>query len=106
VGCETKTVARLSAAVVVLGCVLLSAPRPAEAGILTGALRIVAGVVRLPLSALAGTFNGPPVVGTLFGVVNGAFQGVGLVTGGALEMAMGGAQLARMAAPLLLPFLF
>ena len=89
-----------------LGCLLLGAPRPAEANIVRGVMRVVSGVLTPPLSLIAGTFSGPPVVGTLFGAVNGTFQGAGLITSGVFDLALGGAQLARMAAPFVLPFLF
>ena len=51
---------------------------PAEAAIVRGVQKIIAGVFTLPLSVLAGTFNGPPLVGTLMGAVNGTMTSVSL----------------------------
>ena len=79
-------------------------PRPAEANVVSGLSKIVAGVFQLPVSILVGTFPGPPVVGTLMGVVNGTIRTVTLVGGGALELAADGAALAKAAAPFVLPF--
>ena len=64
------------------------------------------GVLQLPLQLLAGTFSGPPVIGTAFGAVNGVVRGVGMVTHGALELASSALGIAKTAAPFLLPFLF
>ena len=90
---------------IVVFVVLLVVPT-AEAGIVRGVQRIVAGAFALPLNIIQGTFSGPPVVGTLMGAVNGTFQTVSLVTGGAFEMVAGAIPLAKAAAPYVLPFLF
>jgi len=79
--------------------------QPAEASIIGGIQKVIAGVLQPPLSTLVGTFSGPPILGTLLGAVNGTFRGVGLVAGGALELAMGGVAVAKAAAPFFLPFL-
>ncbi len=65
---------------------------------------MVAGVLQVPVSLIVGTFSGPPIIGTLFGAVNGAIKGVGMVAGGVLELGMDGIGLAKMAAPYVLPF--
>ena len=83
--------------------VLCLAP-PAEAAIVRGITEVLAGLFQLPLSTLAGTFTGPPVIGTVMGAVNGLFSGVGLVAHGALELALSGAAIAKAAAPYVLPF--
>ena len=66
---------------------------------------VVAGVLEVPRSTLAGTFGGPPIVGTLLGVVNGTLRGLGLVTRGALETVVSAAGLVRKYAPLVPIFL-
>ena len=71
-----------------------------------GVQEVVAGIFQLPLSILSGTFNGPPVVGTLMGAFSGAVQGVGLLAHGALELAASGVSIAKAAAPFILPFVF
>jgi hypothetical protein len=96
---------RAGAAALLLLLLIASAP-PAEAGLFRGAREVVSGVLQVPLSTLAGTFRGPPVVGTVFGAVNGLFGGLGLITSGALNLAAGTLGLAKSAAPFLLPFLF
>ena len=82
----------------------LGAARPAEAGILRGIQEIVTGVVQVPLSTFAGTFHGPPVVGTVVGVMQGLLGGLGLVASGALNIGLGALGLAKTAAPFVLPF--
>ena len=78
---------------------------PAEAAIVRGIQEVLAGVLQIPLSTIAGTFNGPPIIGTLFGALGGAVKGVGLVAHGALELAASGVSLAKTIGPYLLPFL-
>ena len=94
------------AAVPTLVAGLLLFAQPAEANPISGIMKIVAGVLQVPLSTLAGTFSGPPIVGTVLGAVNGTIQGVGLVAGGALELALDGVAVAKTVGPFLLPFLF
>ena len=83
----------------------IASPRPAEANLISGLTKIVAGVFQLPVSILAGTFTGPPVIGTLMGAVNGTFRTVSFIAGGATELALDGVSLAKAAAPYVLPFL-
>ena len=94
--------AGLAAAALSIGLLLL-APS-AEAGIVRGLQEIVAGVLQVPLSTLAGTIGGPPIAGTLFGAASGLFNGVGLVASGALNIAFGAFGLAKSVAPFVLPF--
>lgn len=75
----------------------------ASADIIRGVQKILMGVFELPLDTLAGTFTGPPIIGTLMGAVGGLFKGLGLVLNGTLEVAMGGLSLAKAIAPYLLP---
>jgi len=85
-------------------CLFLGVP-PAFANPISGVLKIVAGVLRVPIGVLAGTFSGPPIIGTIAGAFNGTIQGISLVASGATELAFDGLALAKMAAPYLLPFL-
>ncbi|MBI2093272.1 MAG: hypothetical protein HYT88_00910 [Candidatus Omnitrophica bacterium] len=78
----------------------------AEANPIRGLFKMVAGVLQVPLSTLVGTVSGPPIVGTVLGAVNGTVSGVGLVLGGAWEVAAFGVDAAKAAAPFVLPFLF
>ena len=82
----------------------LLAPLPAHAGLVQGLGKIVAGVFQLPVAVLAGTASGPPILGTLLGVVNGAIGAVTLLAGGTLEVAAAAIPLARAAAPFVFPF--
>jgi hypothetical protein len=95
---------RASSALALLAAGLLFAA-PAEAGILRGIQEIVTGVVNVPLQTLAGTFNGPPVVGTAVGALQGLAGGLGLVASGALNIGFGALGLAKAVAPYALPFL-
>ena len=76
----------------------------AEAAIVKGLQEVLAGLFQVPLSTLAGTFRGPPVIGTVVGAASGILSGVGLVAHGALELALSGVGLAKSAAPYVLPF--
>ena len=97
---------RVVAIVALTAIVLIVPPMPAaHASLLHGLLSIAAGILEIPRATLAGTFGGPPIVGTLIGVLSGTFRGLGLVTGGALETAAAAAGLAVKAAPLIPLFL-
>ena len=105
-GVDTKTLTRRVAvlAAMLLGLVMFTPP--AEANIVSGIVKIISGVLQVPLSTMVGTFTGPPIIGTVMGALNGTFQGLGLVAGGALDLAVSGFELAKMAAPYVLPFVF
>jgi hypothetical protein len=79
---------------------------PAEANLIRGLGRLISGVLAIPISTVAGTFSGPPILGTALGAVNGVVRAVGMAAGGALDIAASGVSLAKMAGPVLLPFLF
>ena len=84
--------------------VLLLAPPSAHADIIRGLTKIVAGVLTVPVSVLAGTFNGPPIIGTLAGAFSGTINGVGSVLSGVLDVASSAIPLAKAVAPCVLPF--
>ena len=88
-----------AAAVAVL---LLCAP-PAHADIIRGLTKILTGVLTLPVSIITGTFSGPPVLGTVLGVVNGAVGGVTMVASGLLDLAASAVPIAKAVAPFLIP---
>jgi hypothetical protein len=96
---------RASAAALLLAWLLFANPASAEAAIVRGLQQVISGVFQVPISILVGTFSGPPVVGTVFGAVNGLVSGVGLVASGTLELAASGVSIAKMVAPYVLPFL-
>ena len=89
--------------VVALAITLLWPVPPASADIIRGVGKILMGILGVPVDTIAGTFSGPPIIGTLMGVLHGLFNGVGMVLGGTLEVAMGGLSLAKALAPYLLP---
>ena len=76
----------------------------AEAAVFRGIGEIIAGVFHVPMAILAGTFTGPPVVGTLLGAVNGVTGGLGLVAHGVLELAASAFSVAKTVGPYVLPF--
>ena len=86
------------------GLVLFAAP--AQADLVRGIEEVVSGILTLPLSTIAGTFSGPPILGTLSGAVTGLLGGVGLVTHGVLELVVSGVSVAKTVAPYVLPFVF
>ena len=81
------------------------APSMAEAGIVSGVTKVVMGVLGIPMSILAGTLSGPPIIGTLAGALSGTAQGVGLVLSGAVDLAAAAIPLAKAAAPYVFFFL-
>lgn len=102
-GDETKIIRRSGALSALLAGLLLFAP-PAAANPISGVAKILFGVLQVPFSTLAGTFGGPPIVGTVFGALHGIVQGISLVGNGALELAGDGIAVAKAAAPFVLPF--
>lgn len=78
----------------------------AEAGILRGIQEVVTAIVQVPMSTLAGTLHGPPVIGTVVGAAQGLLGGIGLLASGALNIGFGALGIAKTAAPFVLPFLF
>ena len=89
----------------VLALALVMGAAPAEAGIVHGLMSIVGGVLQVPFQILAGTLNGPPILGTVSGILSGTLQGTGMILGGTWETAMGAVDLAKTYAPYVLPFL-
>lgn len=81
---------------------LILAPS-AHADFFVGLQKIIAGIFAVPLQTLAGTFNGPPLLGTLGGALSGAFNGIGLVLNGTLEVAASAVPIAKTVAPYLIP---
>ena len=77
---------------------------PAEAAVFRGIAKIIGGVFQVPAAILSGTFTGPPVVGTLFGAVNGAVGGLGMVASGVLDLASSAFGIAKAAGPYVIPF--
>ena len=90
------------APIVFISILLLTTP-PAHADIIRGVGKIISGVLAIPMSTLAGTFNGPPIIGTLAGAISGAFNGVGSVLSGVLDVASSAIPLAKAVAPFLIP---
>ena len=62
-----------------------------------GFRRMLMAPFRLPYNTLRGTFYGPPVTGTLGGVMSGTFQTVNDLMGGAFDMAASAAPYAKYA---------
>jgi hypothetical protein len=81
--------------------VLFLLATPAEAGLFGGIAKVITGVLSLPLSILAGTVKGPPIIGTLAGALNGTVSGVGLVLSGAVDLLQAAVPLAKTVAPFL-----
>jgi len=66
---------------------------------------LASSIFEIPRATLAGTFGGPPIIGTVFGLVGGAFNTVGLLTKGAIEVVGSAIPLATKLAPLIPLFL-
>lgn len=85
-------------------CLVIGAA-PAQADLIRGLGKIVAGVFAIPVGALAGTMSGPPILGTVLGIASGTIHTIGLVAGGTFEIAASAVPVAKAVAPFLLPFL-
>ena len=92
-------------AVALFVSLVVSGPARAHAGagndLIGGVGDIVAGAVSLPLNILTGTVSGPPIIGTLNGVLAGTFQTLGLTARGLMRITRGAIPIAMK----LLPFL-
>jgi hypothetical protein len=84
---------------------LLAHPIGAQADVLRGLMTMIGGVLEVPKAALAGTFSGPPIIGTAIGLIAGTLRGTLMVAGGALETVASAIPLAIKAAPLIPIFL-
>ena len=69
-------------------------------GAVGGVGDILQGALAIPIGALAGTFSGPPILGTLNGAFRGTFQTLGLTARGLMRIARGGIPLAMKVLPL------
>ncbi len=91
--------------VIIAGGGIVLFPQSASADVFHGIQKILAGIIRLPADTLVGTFTGPPVMGTISGIVSGTVQSVGLVGSGLVDLAASAVSLAKLAGPYVLPFL-
>jgi hypothetical protein len=92
----------------VLAAVLMFAillPAPLFAGVSSdinrftyGLQRAIAAPFQIPIQALRGTATGPPLVGTVGGVLRGTVGTVGGLVGGSFHMAVAAAPYAKYAA--------
>ncbi len=78
---------------------IVTRPQPVRADIVNGLMRIVGGVLEVPKDILAGTFSGPPIVGTVAGALAGALRGTAMVASGALETVVSAIPVAAKLAP-------
>lgn len=92
---------KMSVGAFVLVAGLLGSAQPAQAGVFRGIQAVLAGILEVPISTLAGTFNGPLVLGTALGAVSGVINGAGLVASGVLELAASAVPIAKTLAPLI-----
>ena len=63
----------------------------------SGFQRILLAPLRIPLNTLQGTFHGPPIIGTLGGVLGGTVQTVTDLVGGTFDMAAAASPYAKYA---------
>ena len=79
---------------------------PASADLMRGIGSVIAGVFEIPRATLAGTMNGPPLIGTLVGALGGTLNAISLLTSGLFDLAGSAVTLGVKAAPFVLPFIF
>ena len=91
---------------VALAMSLPHAPAQAALGDLVGGVGdIISGALAIPVETLAGTVQGPFILGTVGGILRGALRTVGYATRGALRVVGAAIPLAAKAAPLIPLFL-
>ena len=90
---------RLAKAVLLTLVLVLMRPLIAHADVVRGLMRVVSGVFELPKDVLVGTLGGPPIIGTVGGVVIGALRGTAMIVSGALEATLSAIPVAAKLAP-------
>jgi hypothetical protein len=71
-------------------------------GDLVGGLgQLLTGVFAIPVEAIQGTLSGPPILGTIGGILSGAVHTVGSTLGGVLQVAKSIVPIAASLAPFL-----
>lgn len=92
-----------------MAAVVMAGPAPAAhadtGGLFGGLADIISGAFALPLDTLAGTLSGPPIIGTVGGLLHGAVQTVALALRGTFKLIGVAIPLAARAAPLIPVFL-
>ena len=80
----------LAAALLVMGPPAYAAEPPRDPSFVHGVGEVVMGlVVEFPETVIDATLTGPPVAGTLIGILAGVSQALQRVTAGAIEMGQG-----------------
>ena len=85
---------RWTVCIVVVAVLLVAPAAPASASLGAGIAYLLGGVFEPVRQTLAGTFGGPPILGTAFGLVGGTLRGAMMVVRGALELVPVAAKLA------------
>ena len=92
-------------AVALVVSLVIAKPPVAHADLLRGIMRMVGGVFEVPKDVLAGTFGGPPIIGTVGGAFAGVLRGAAMIVGGALETTISAIPVAAKLAPYIPVFL-
>lgn len=79
-------------------------PVYAQPDLFGGISDLVMGALAIPIDVLAGTFSGPPILGTVNGALGGVFQTLAFATRGTFRLLGVVLPLAEKAAPFVLPF--
>ena len=94
---------RAGACLMLIGAMLVVHPAAAHADIVRGIADLIGAVFEIPRATLAGTFGGPPILGTAVGLLSGTFNSVTMVASGALELLGSAIPIAKTVAPYLIP---
>lgn len=78
-----------------------SARADAVGDLIGGIGQLLTGVFAIPVEAIQGTFSGPPILGTVGGLLSGTVHAVGSTLGGVLQVAKSIVPLATSLAPFL-----
>ena len=82
-----------------------AAPAHADNDLIGGLTDVVQGALAIPMGTLAGTFGGPPIIGTIGGALQGALNTIGYTTRGLLRLVGVAVPTAASLAPLIPLFL-
>ena len=110
---KRKTGMRLSGKILFICCLAVSFTSSAEVAkaddpateVISAVGDVINGVVSIPVGAIAGTVSGPPVIGTVGGILLGTVNTLSCLTRGLLRLVGVAIPLAAQAAPYIPLFL-
>ena len=104
-GGSRRRVTAVAALAIALSVALPAGTARAGNDLVGGIGDIIGGALAIPMSTLAGTFTGPPILGTIGGALSGVFGAISLTARGLLRLVGVSVPIATTVAPYLPLFL-